>query len=118
MSETESIASIIREYITVETFYTIPFLMWFGMVLKKSRKIDDSLIPEILAHIGIAISTMVCLSMNRPEDITRWILLFVTAIGQGYFAASASVMLHQILKQRGAFMKLKSFDGKEKHDEL
>lgn len=113
MNETESIASIIREYITVETFYTVPFLMWLGMMLKKSKKIDDSLIPEVLAYIGIAIATMVCLSMNRPEDAMRWTLLFVTAIGQGYFAAAASVMLHQILKQRGAFMKLKSFDGKD-----
>ncbi|WP_069997739.1 phage holin family protein [Cellulosilyticum sp. I15G10I2] len=116
MNETESIASIIREYITVETFYTIPFLMWLGMVLKKSKKIDDSLIPEVLAYIGIAISTMACLSMNKPDDVMRWVLLFVTAIGQGYFAAAASVMLHQILKQRKAFKILKTFDGGSEDD--
>lgn len=113
MGVVEGIVSLVKEYITVENLMCIPFLMLLGRCLKRSGRISDSLIPNLLACTGIACSFIFSLAANTPQTILQWIVLFIVGLGQGYFCAMASIGIHQMFKQHKAFKILSSFSGEE-----
>lgn len=117
MSEiVDGIVELIKSYINFENIVMIPFLMLVGTKLKKSVKISDNLIPDVLVCLGIAGACVISLSANIPANAFQWIVLIMVAIGQGYFTGLAAVGVHQQLKQRGALKQLSSFDGIDSSD--
>lgn len=104
----QEITLLIKEYISPELVWFIPFLYLSGNVIKKSKRIDDTLIPNILIVLGIFLSALVSITNNKPNGWMQWVVLSAISIGQGGFLAAMPVLLNQIIKQ-----KLKSIDELE-----
>lgn len=103
----------IREYLSPELVFMIPVLIVIGKGLKKSNRINDSLIPTILSLIGIPIALITSLS-NKLDPMTTsqiivWILM---SIGQGVFLGATAVGAHQFFKQHQEYNNLKSWEIK------
>lgn len=103
-----------KEYLSPELVFMIPVLVVIGKGLKKSTRINDSLIPTILSIIGIPIALITSLAsridpMNRIQIIV-WILM---STGQGVFLGATAVGVHQFFKQHSEFKNLKQWESKE-----
>lgn len=103
-----------KEYLSPELVFMIPILVVIGKGLKKSTRINDSLIPTILSIIGIPIALITSLAsridpMNRIQIIV-WILM---SVGQGVFLGATAVGVHQFFKQHSEFKNLKQWESKE-----
>lgn len=109
----EEIVSLLNGYLAPEIVFLIPFLMYIGTLLKKSKRIADTLIPSILISIAIPLALIFSIANTIPLNIAQWIAWCVTGIGQGVFAGSASVGIHQLLKQNVEYKNLKNWDKKE-----
>lgn len=103
--------SLISTYFSPEFIYSIPFLILVGKAIKKSTRIDDSLIPTILFILGVCTSTIISLANNQPFNIFQWASLVVTALGQGWLAGLTAVGTHQLFKQSKLFKQFSTFDG-------
>ena len=103
-----------KEYLSPELVFMIPVLVVIGKGLKKSTRINDSLIPTILSIIGIPIALITSLAsridpMNRIQIIV-WILM---STGQGVFLGATAVGVHQFFKKHSKFKNLKQWESKE-----
>lgn len=47
------ISSLVKEYIMPETVWLVPCLYALGSIIKRSIRIDDTLIPTVLCVVGI-----------------------------------------------------------------
>lgn len=103
--------NILKEYISMENVFFIPFLIFIGRCVKKSKRIDDTLIPNILGVLGIFLCSLVSLSQNQPVTWINWVLLITVSVGQGICVSSVSVFLNQWFKQNQKFKTMKTFDG-------
>lgn len=106
------VASLVKEYISPETIWLIPFLYALGVMVKKSSRIDDTLIPTILCIVGIFLSALISVANCEPVNWIGWIILVAVSIGQGYMIAAAAICLNQLIKQhiRAGTLK-RGFDG-------
>lgn len=102
---------ILKEYISMENIFFVPFLIIFGNFLKKSKRIDDTLIPSILGVLGILLCSLVSFSQNQPYTWVQWVLLITVSVGQGVCVAGCAVYINQWLKQNHKFKEMSSFDG-------
>lgn len=108
-----------KEYLSPELIFMIPFLMVIGRGLKKSKRINDSLIPTILSCIGIPIALVTSLANKyEPMNTIQIIVWVMMSIGQGVFLGATSVGVHQFLKQHQEYKKLKTWEGKEERKEV
>ena len=103
-----------KEYLSPELVFMIPVLVVIGKALKKSNRINDSLIPTILSIVGIPIALITSLAnrldpMNKIQIIV-WILM---SIGQGVFLGATAVGVHQFFKQHTEYKNLKTWEEKE-----
>lgn len=103
--------NILKEYISMENLFFIPFLIFIGNIIKKSKRVDDTLIPDILAILGIFLCSLVSFSQNQPLDWIRWVLLITVSIGQGICVSGVAVFLNQWFKQNHKYKAMRSFDG-------
>lgn len=104
----------LKEYLSPELVFMIPVLVVIGSGLKKSNRINDSLIPTILSIVGIPIALITSLA-NRMDPMNKiqiivWILM---SIGQGVFLGATAVGVHQFFKQHSEFKNLKKWEYKE-----
>lgn len=104
----------LKEYLSPELVFMIPVLIVIGKGLKRSTRINDSLIPTILSIVGIPIALITSLA-NKIEpmsdvQIVVWILM---SIGQGIFLGATAVGVHQLFKQHVEFKNLKEWEAKE-----
>ena len=53
----------IKEYIMPETVWLVPRLYVLGSIIKRSIRIDDTLIPTVLCVVGILLSALVSASI-------------------------------------------------------
>lgn len=94
MNELSEISVLVKEYISPETVWLVPCLYALGSIIKRSIRIDDTLIPGILCLVGV--------------------ILAAVSVGQGYVLAAAAICLNQLIKQHSRAGALKKgFDGKE-----
>lgn len=110
----EELVMSLKEYLSPELVFMIPVLIVIGNVLKRSKRVSDSLIPSLLSGIGIPLALIVSLA-NKYEpmstlQIITWILM---SIGQGIFLGASAVGVHQIFKQQMAYSKLSKWEEKE-----
>ncbi len=112
MDMLNEVASLVKEYISPETIWLIPFLYALGVMVKKSSRIDDTLIPTILCIVGIFLSALISVANCEPVNWIGWIILVAVSIGQGYMIAAAAICLNQLIKQhiRAGTLK-RGFDG-------
>lgn len=103
--------SLISTYFSPEFVFSVPFLILVGRAIKKSKRIDDSLIPAILTVSGILTSAIITLASNTPETIFQWLTFFITCLGQGWLAGLSAVGAHQLFKQSKMFRQFSDFDG-------
>ena len=102
------ISSLVKEYIMPETVWLVPCLYALGSIIKRSIRIDDTLIPTVLC---VVVSVASC----EPTNWIQWVILVAVSIGQGYVLAAAAVCLNQLIKQHSIAGRLKKgFDGQEK----
>lgn len=104
----------LKEYLSPELVFMIPVLVVIGKALKKSNRINDSLIPTILSIVGIPIALITSLA-NRMDPMNKiqiivWILM---STGQGVFLGATAVGVHQFFKQHTEFKNLKQWESKE-----
>ncbi|ERT62267.1 phage holin family protein [Peptoniphilus sp. BV3C26] len=104
----------LKEYLSPELVFMIPVLVVIGKALKKSNRINDSLIPTILSIVGIPIALITSLA-NRMDPMNKiqiivWILM---SIGQGVFLGATAVGVHQFFKQHTEYKNLKTWEEKE-----
>lgn len=104
----------LKEYLSPELVFMIPVLVVIGSGLKKSNRINDSLIPTILSIVGIPIALITSLA-NRMDPMNKiqiivWILM---SIGQGVFLGATAVGVHQFFKQHTEYKNLKTWEEKE-----
>lgn len=107
----EEMLSLISVYFSPEFIYSIPFLILVGKAVKKSTRIDDSLIPTILFILGICTSAIISLANNQPYTVFQWGSLIITTLGQGWLAGLTAVGTHQLFKQSKLFKQFSTFDG-------
>lgn len=103
--------SLISTYFSPEFVFSVPFLILIGRAIKKSKRIDDSLIPAILTVSGVLTSAIITLASNTPETIFQWLTFFITCLGQGWLAGLSAVGAHQLFKQSKMFKQFSDFDG-------
>ena len=109
---------LVKEYISPETVWLVPCLYALGSIIKRSIRIDDTLIPGVLCVVGIFLSALVSVASCEPTNWIQWVILVAVSIGQGYVLAAAAICLNQLIKQHGRAGALKKgFDGKEEEDE-
>lgn len=51
MNSISEISSLVKEYITPETVWLVPCLYALGSIIKRSIRIDDTLIPGVLCVV-------------------------------------------------------------------
>ena len=90
---------LIKEYLQPELVWFVPCLYILGRCIKKSIRIDNTLIPNILVLVGIALSALTGLSNNSPVSWMEWVILISVSIGQGGVLAALAVCGNQMLKQ-------------------
>lgn len=118
MEAISQISYLVKEYITPETVWLVPFLYALGSIIKKSVRIDDTLIPTVLCVAGILLSALVSVASCEPATWIQWVILVSVSIGQGYVLAAAAVCLNQLIKQHTIAGGLKKgFDGGESEPE-
>lgn len=103
--------NVLKEYISMENLFIIPFLVLIGNGIKKSTRFDDTTIPNILGVLGILLCALVSFSNNQPYSLIQWVLLAVVSIGQGVCVAGVAVYLNQWLKQNRKYKQMRAFDG-------
>lgn len=112
MEALTEISSLVREYISPESIWLVPCLYAVGCMIKKSIRIDDTLIPTVLCLVGVFLSALVSFASCEPTNWMQWVILIAVSIGQGYVIAAAAICLNQLVKQHSkAGMLKKGFDG-------
>ena len=118
VNELSEISALVKEYISRETVWLVPCLYALGSIIKRSIRIDDTLIPGVLCVVGIFLSALVSVASCEPTNWIQWVILVAVSIGQGYVLAAAAICLNQLIKQHGRAGALKKgFDGKEEENE-
>lgn len=84
----------VKEYIKPELLVMVPVLYVIGMMIKRTKKIDDRLIPSILGVVGIVLACVYVLGTEPPSMIGAF-----TAFTQGILAAGMAVYINQQIKQ-------------------
>lgn len=105
--------SLFKEYISMENLFFIPFLLVVGNGIKRSTRIDDTMIPNILGILGIFLCSLVSFATNRPVTWINWIILITVSIGQGVCVAGVAVFINQWMKQRNKYKQMRTFDGED-----
>lgn len=114
MEALNEISSLVKEYISPEIIWLVPCLYALGSIVKKSKRIDDTLIPTILCVVGIFLSALVSFASCEPQSWVQWVILAAVSLGQGYVIAAAAICLNQLIKQHIRAGELQAgFDGKE-----
>lgn len=113
---TNEIYMLVKEYLQPELVWFVPCLYILGHCIKKSIRIDNTLIPNILVVVGIALSGLVGLSQNNPTGWVEWVILVSVSIGQGGVLASLAVCCNQIIKQHLKANNMKSLVCKEENE--
>ena len=114
MEALNEISSLVKEYISPEIIWLVPCLYALGSIVKKSNRIDDTLIPTILCVVGIFLSALVSFASCEPQGWVQWVILAAVSLGQGYVIAAAAICLNQLIKQHIRAGELQAgFDGKE-----
>lgn len=117
MEALSEISSLVKEYISPEVIWLVPCLYALGSIVKKSKRIDDTLIPTILCVVGIFLSALVSFASREPQGWIQWVILAAVSLGQGYVIAAAAICLNQLLKQHSRAGALKKgFDGQIKEE--
>lgn len=111
----DEIYLLIKEYLQPELIWFVPCLYILGCCIKKSIRIDDTLIPDILVVVGIVLSALAGLSRNNPVSWVEWTVLISVSIGQGGVLAALAVCGNQILRQHIKANNLKKSDCKEEN---
>jgi len=112
LNELGEISALVKEYISPETVWLVPCLYALGSIIKRSIRIDDTLIPTVLCVVGIFLSALVSVASCEPTNWIQWVILVAVSIGQGYVMAAAAVCLNQLIKQHRISGRLKKgFDG-------
>ena len=112
MEALNEISMLVKEYISPETLWLVPCLYALGIIIKKSIRIDDTLIPTILCVVGIFLSALISVGTAEPQNWMQWIILGAVSLGQGYVIAAAAICLNQLVKQHVKAGELKKgFDG-------
>ena len=102
MEALSEISSLVKEYISPEVIWLVPCLYALGSIVKKSKRIDDTLIPTILCVVGIFLSALVSFASREPQGWIQWVIL------------AAVICLNQLIKQHIRAGELQAgFDGKE-----
>lgn len=84
----------VQEYIKPELLILVPVLYIAGMMIKKTRKILDKLIPAILGCCGVLLSLVWVIGSEGLSVIGIF-----TAITQGILVAGMAVYVNQLVKQ-------------------
>ena len=117
MNELSEISALVKEYISPETVWLGPCLYSLGSIIKRSIRIDDTLIPGVLCVVGIFLSALVSVASCEPVGWMQWVILAAVSVGQGYVLAAAAICLNQLLKQHSRAGALKKgFDGQIKEE--
>lgn len=112
MEAISQISSLVKEYITPETVWLVPCLYALGSIIKRSVRIDDTLIPTVLCVVGVFLSALVSVASCEPTNWMGWVILSAVSLGQGYMVAAAAVCLNQLVKQHAIAGGLKKgFEG-------
>ena len=117
MEALNEISALVKEYITPETVWLVPCLYALGSIIKRSVRIDDTLIPTVLCVVGVFLSALVSVASCEPTNWMGWVILSAVSLGQGYMVAAAAVCLNQLVKQHAIAGGLKKgFEGEEESE--
>lgn len=112
MEAISQISYLVKEYISPEIIWLVPCLYALGTIIKKSVRIDDTLIPTVLCVVGIFLSALISVANCEPVNWMSWVILCAVSLGQGYMIAAAAICLNQLIKQHMRAGELKrGFDG-------
>lgn len=83
-----------QTYIKPELLVLVPVLYVIGMILKKTKRVDDRMIPAILGEIGMVLAMLWAISMEGLSGIGVF-----TGLTQGILCAGMAVYTNQLVKQ-------------------
>ncbi len=90
------------EFVKPELMILVPFLMFLGIVIKKTSFCKDRYIPLTLGIIGIFMSALYIISTTALQDAKDIMQAVFTALTQGVVSAGVSVYFHQLKKQHAS----------------
>lgn len=82
-----------QTYIKPELLVLVPVLYVIGMILKKTKRVDDRMIPAILGEIGMVLAMLWAISMEGLSGIGVF-----TGLTQGILCAGMAVYTNQLVK--------------------
>lgn len=82
------------DYIKPEMLVLVPVLYIIGMMLKKTKRVDDRMIPAILGEIGMVLAMLWAISAEGLSGIGVF-----TGLTQGILCAGMAVYANQLWKQ-------------------
>ncbi|MGL6175119.1 MAG: phage holin family protein [Cellulosilyticaceae bacterium] len=110
-----NLMEMVREYVSPELFLAVPLLLFIGKQLKDSKRVDDTLIVNILMYVGIAASGLYNFAKQAPANMYEWIMLVFISVLGGCALAWSSVGVNQQWKQ-GKLHKINMDDlGKQEY---
>jgi hypothetical protein len=83
-----------QTYIKPELLVLVPALYVIGMMLKKSKRVDDRMIPAILGEVGMVLAMIWAISTEGLSGIGVF-----TGLTQGILCAGMAVYTNQLVKQ-------------------
>lgn len=91
---------LIMQYVNPELVIVVPFLMFLGKQFKMSKRIDDTMIVNLLCYVGIALATVYNCATSSPSSLYEWFMLLMISILGGIVLGYTAVGAHQQFKQR------------------
>lgn len=83
-----------QTYIKPELLILVPVLYVIGTMLKKTKRVDDRMIPAILGEIGMVLAMLWAISTEGLSGIGVF-----TGLTQGILCAGMAVYTNQLVKQ-------------------
>lgn len=95
----QSILDLVNGYVVGEIILLVPILIYLGSVLKKTSKVHDTLIPDILCLVAIPVVAIYNVSTNTPTSLHEWVVLGLVSCSVGIVLGTTSVGLNQLKRQ-------------------
>lgn len=94
------ISVLIMQYVNPELVIAVPFLIFLGNQFKLSKRIDDTMIVNLLCYVGIVLAAIYNCSTNTPANIYEWFMMIMVSVLGGIVLGYTAVGAHQQFKQR------------------
>lgn len=93
------ISLLAMQYVSPELVIAIPFLIFLGSQFKLSKRIEDTMIVNLLCYAGIVVAFVYNCSTKMPATLYEWFMMVMVSAFGGIVLGYTAVGAHQQFKQ-------------------